>query len=540
MSFLQPFLAFLSSTVPRLQNLSISENILRAAACLGIVGLIARTYLAKSESGLPLPPSPPTWRLRGHSLPPSGSYLTEARWIDEYGPLITLRSGLENFVAAVDIMENQGKSVADRPRSIAAGELLNGGLNIASEPFGERFRRMRRALHTHLQPKAAEAYQPLQMSHAKNTVLSILDDPYNFQNHVETYTATTTMKVAYGTNTPTCATDPDVIEINELVRMTGMVRRPGAYLVDTIPWLKYLPWYGRDLRRGFERSKKLNAGHLNRVKEQMQQSNVDIGPSFAKHVLESDHIYGFSESEKAFLVGGFFGAGTHISQTAAICTTFMAAACFPEEQAKVQAELDAVVGRHRAPTFTDHNSLPCLQAFISETLRWRPPVPVGGIGSSNYQRSDLGELLHSSWDYGFRERLVRIVLQVTKDLMVIALGPSLEIRKSTLSLTAFKPQRWLDGQGRLRDDLSFFVYGFGRRVCPGQHVANRSIFINTLLILWAFRLTLDPTKPLDDMGFMNGEIEKPPCAIEFEARIPEAELRNMMQNYPENLEAWMQ
>ncbi|KAG1888963.1 uncharacterized protein F5891DRAFT_1199019 [Suillus fuscotomentosus] len=35
-------------------------------------------------------------------------------------------------------------------------------------------------------------------------------------------------------------------------------------------------------------------------------------------------------------------------------------------------------------------------------------------------------------------------------------------------------------------DLKFFTFGFGRRVCPGQHVANRSIFINTAVILWAF------------------------------------------------------
>ncbi|KAG0706592.1 cytochrome P450 [Suillus ampliporus] len=523
MSFLQPFLAFLSSAVLQPQNLSISENILRAAACLGIVGLIARSYLAKSESGLPLPPSPPTWRLRGHSLQPRSSYLTEARWIDEYGPLITLRSGLENFVvigrfkAAVDIMENQGKSVADRPRSIAAGELFNGGLGIAFEPFGERLRRMRRALHTHLQPKAAEAYQPLQMSHAKNTVLNILDDPYNFQNHVITYAATTIMKVAYGKNTTTSATDPDVIEINKLIIMTAAIIRPGAYLVDTIPWLKYLPWYGRDLRRGFERHKKLYIGHLNRVKEQMQ-SNVDIGPSFTKHMLESGHIYGFSEDEKAFLSGGFFGAGTSTTSTA-ICTTFMAAACFPEEQAKVQAELDAVVGRHRAPTFADHNSLPCLQAFISEALRWRPPAPVG--------------LAHrTTKEVIWENYCIPAGTTVSGNAWAISRDPEVYPEPH-----AFKPQRWLDGQGRLRDDVKFFVYGYGRRVCPGQHVANKSIFINTLLILWAFRLTLDPTKPLDDMGFMNGEIEKRPCAIEFEARIPETELRNMMQNYPENLEA---
>ena len=101
----------------------------------------------------------------------------------------------------MDIMENQGRSLADRPRMDAA-RMLSGGLSIVILPAGDRFRRMRRqvvrdtspnlffnvcrALHTHLQPKAAEAYEPLQMSNAKNTVLNILDDPYNFQNHVIT------------------------------------------------------------------------------------------------------------------------------------------------------------------------------------------------------------------------------------------------------------------------------------------------------------------------------------------------------------------
>ncbi|KAG0695266.1 cytochrome P450 [Suillus ampliporus] len=522
MGSLQPFFAFLPSAVLQPQNLYISDNtqlVLSAAACLGIVGLISRAYLGKSESGLPLPPSPPTWRLRGHFLPPRNSFLNIAGWIDEYGPLITIRAGLENVVmigrykAAVDIMENQGKWVADRPRMVSAGEIYTGGLSIAFVSFGERFRRMRRALHTHLQPKAAEAYQPLQMSHAKSTVLNILDDPYNFLNHVKTFSATTIMKVAYGKNTPTSATDPEVIELNEISRISGEAIRPGAYLVDTIPWLKYLPWYGRDLKQGFKRIKKLDDGSLNRVKEQMK-SNADIGPSFAKHMLESNDMYGLSDDEMACLVGAFFGAGS-TATSAAISTMFMAAACFPEEQAKVQAELDAVIGRHRAPTFADQESLPCLQAFISEALRWRPPAPVG--------------LAHrTTKDVIWENYCIPAGTTVYGCPWAISRDPEVYPEPH-----AFKPQRWVHGQGGLRDDIKFFVYGFGRRVCPGQQVASRSIFITSLLILWAFRLTLDPTKPLDDMAFINGEMEKRSCAIEFEARIPETELRRMMLNYPE-------
>jgi hypothetical protein len=62
----------------------------------------------------------------------------------------------------------------------------------------------------------------------------------------------------------------------------------------------------------------------------------------------------------------------------------------------------------------------------------------------------------------------------------------------------------------------------------------RSVFIITLLMLWAYKLTLDPTKPLDDMALMAGSMPNVlPCTFEFEKRIPETELRSMIQHYPE-------
>ncbi|KAG0707632.1 cytochrome P450 [Suillus ampliporus] len=467
----------------QLPDLCISDNTqliqLGAVACLG-AGVIFRSYLAQSKSRLPLPPSPLTWRLWGHFLPRRNSSLTIAGWIDEYGPLITLRSGFEKVViigrykAAVDIMETQGSSVADRPHKIAAGEIFSGGLRLAFISFGDRFRRMRRALHTHLHPKAVEAYEPLQMSHAKNTVLDILNDPCNFRNHAITFAAATIMKVAYGGTTPTSATDARMIEVYQLMDFTSRTMRPDAYyLVDSIPWLRHLPWYGRQLKRGFEKMKQHHVGQLNCVKEQMQ-SNVDIGPSFMKYMLESSNDHGLTEVETAFLGGTFFGAGFD-AISSSICIVLLAAARFPEEQAKVQVDLDAVIGRHRAGTTVYGN-------------HW----------------------------------------SICRDPEVY---PEPE---------AFKPQRWIDDQGHLRDDLTNFGFGFGRRqayVCPGQYLANRSVFINALLILWAFRLTMDPTKPLDDMAFMSGETSRSnsnrPCNIDFETRIPEAELRRMMQPYPE-------
>ena len=46
--------------------------------------------------------------------------------------------------AAVDIMQKHGADLADRPRMIAAGDIVSGGMRTLLTPGGERLRRLRR------------------------------------------------------------------------------------------------------------------------------------------------------------------------------------------------------------------------------------------------------------------------------------------------------------------------------------------------------------------------------------------------------------
>lgn len=55
---------------------------------------------------------------------------------------------------------------------------------------------------------------------------------------------------------------------------------------------------------------------------------------------------------------------------------------FPEVQSRAQAELDAVVGRGRLPTFADAPRLPYVWAIIKEVLRWRPALRLGLVHAS--------------------------------------------------------------------------------------------------------------------------------------------------------------
>lgn len=50
---------------------------------------------------------------------------------------------------------------------------------------------------------------------------------------------------------------------------------------------------------------------------------------------------------------------------------------FPEVQRKAQAEIDAVVGRDRLPTFADRDNLPYIVACVRESLRWKTAAPLG-------------------------------------------------------------------------------------------------------------------------------------------------------------------
>ena len=46
------------------------------------------------------------------------------------------------------------------------------------------------------------------------------------------------------------------------------------------------------------------------------------------------------------------------------------------------------------------------------------------------------------------------------------------------------------------NDRDHFSYGAGRRVCPGVHVAEKSLFLNIARVLWAFNIS----KKLDKEG----------------------------------------
>ena len=182
-------------------------------------------------------------------------------------------------------------------------------------------------------------------------------------------------------------------------------------------------------------------------------------------------------SHEGYPLNHFYSAGSTDTTGSTLVWWVLAMIAHPEIQKRAQNELDAVVGRSRAPTFADAPNLPYIQAIIKESLRWRPAAPFG--------------IPHTTTEDDWYEGMF-----IPKGTMcmvnlwhchhdTVTYGPD---------ATSFNPERFLDEHGRLipgpvetRDD-GHSSYGFGRRICVGKHAANEVLFIDMATVLWAARL----------------------------------------------------
>jgi cytochrome P450 len=173
----------------------------------------------------------------------------------------------------------------------------------------------------------------------------------------------------------------------------------------------------------------------------------------------------------------------------------LAMIAYPETQARAQAELDAVVGRSRLPTFADYPFLPYIRAMVKEVLRWRTAAPLG--------------LPHRSTEDDWYEGMF-----IPKGTVCLPNVWHINHDPETYGDNAahFEPARYLDANGEIAcgpsdaKEEGHVSYGFGRRLCVGRHAANNSLFINMAVLLWATKIerkkdALGQFLPLDVDGF---------------------------------------
>ncbi|KAL7277362.1 hypothetical protein ACG7TL_009222 [Trametes sanguinea] len=172
------------------------------------------------------------------------------------------------------------------------------------------------------------------------------------------------------------------------------------------------------------------------------------------------------------------GADTTLS---ALQTFFMLMILNPRAQRKAQAELDEVIGQGRLPDFSDQGSLPYVNAVVKEILRWHTVIPLG-IPHRTMEEDE--------WN-GYRIPAGTVIIA---NLWAMSREPA-----AYPDPDQFIPERFLNHDNNREQstrDPERFQFGFGRRICPGRHLANASLFITVASVLHAFTIEA----PIGDDG----------------------------------------
>ena len=154
-----------------------------------------------------------------------------------------------------------------------------------------------------------------------------------------------------------------------------------------------------------------------------------------------------------------YAAGSD-STLALIQSFFLAMTLNPEVQRKAQEEIDRVVGRDRLPTFEDRAQLQYLECVIREIYRWNPAAP-------------LGVAHRLTQDDVYEGHLIPEGTTVIPNIWAMLHDP--EMYPDPL---AFNPDRFehMSRSEFKQSDPRNFMFGFGRRICVGQHFADNVVF----------------------------------------------------------------
>ncbi|TFK34974.1 cytochrome P450 [Crucibulum laeve] len=456
------------------------DTYISIALSLGLSILLV-FFLRDWNTNAPLPPGPPTYFIGGnfHQLPKAHPWKKFTEWSKEYGPVFSLRIFrnkmivLSSLEAVSDLLQSRSAIYSDRPPAMMMEELDRPTTSMfMTSSLDPRFKPLRKMLHSGLNPQATQTYRPIQLAETRVLLKNLAFNPDKFIAHIRRTAGAMILKVAYGYQVET-DNDKWVKMIENAFALEDRISMLEEFYVVMFPILKYAPkWFpGAGARRKAEEVRKMSRSvkqvPFDWAKTQMingtnEESFVSmhLGSNSGKN-LEADEEGIVVTSSAALYVGG---ADTTVS---ALTTFVLLMTLYPEVQKQAQAEVDALTSG-RLPTFDDLAAMPYITAMIKEIIRWAPVAPLGLVHSVTRDDSYNGFTIPKG-------------SRVVGNIWAIAHDDELYPDPFT-----FNPERHLGETPQI--DPFKFVFGFGRRVCPGSHFAQISLLFNIASILATFTI----------------------------------------------------
>ncbi|XP_008583348.1 PREDICTED: cytochrome P450 1B1 [Galeopterus variegatus] len=463
------------------------------------------------------PPGPFQWPLIGNAAAVGqAAHLSFARLARRYGDVFQIRLGncpvvvLNGERAIHQALVQQSTAFADRP-PFASFRVVSGGRSLAFSPYSEHWKVQRRAAHGTMrafstrQPRSRRVLEGHLVGEARELVALLVRgsaggaflDPRPL---TVVAVANIMCAVCFG-----CRYSHDDAEFRELLSHNEEFGRTvgAGSLVDVLPWLHHFP---NPVRTAFREFEQLNRNFSNFVLDKFLRHRESLRPGAAPRDMMDAFI--LSAGKKAAGDSGYGGAQLDLDNVPATVTDIFGASQdtlstalqwvlllfsrYPDTQARVQAEVDQVVGRNRLPCMGDQPKLPYVMAFLYEAMRFSSFVPVTIPHATTANASVLG--------YHIPKDTVVFVNQWSVNHDPVK-WPNPE---------DFDPARFLDKDGFFNKDLasSVMIFSVGKRRCIGEELSKMQLFLFISILAHQCNFRANPDEPLK-MNFSYGLTIKP-------------------------------
>ncbi|KAJ3558921.1 hypothetical protein NM688_g646 [Phlebia brevispora] len=485
--------------------------------------LVATVYvrLRSRSSRKRLPPGPRGLPVLGniHQFSPLRPYLKFREWAFQYGEIFRIRVGPQEFIvlnssdAADELLANRSKIYSSRVAPHVAHDLMSAGQRMLFMSYNEKaWKVSRKYIQGAVGPASSSMERFCRFADLEAVILlhdllrydkqqegfkdgiSTPSVHTDIENHwfslVRRYTTSLVMTLTYGKRVSQIQNNPRVHKIYEVVEKMTQVAQPGHYLADAFPIMRKLPDALAPWRK---EGRKLHNwemelwGGLLAEQQALIRSGVH-GESFVSAYLTAraeaglENLPGRGVTDDGWMRDELLTYNAATILEAGSDTTASGIQAFvlfmlnnPHTLQKAREEIDRVVGETRLPSFEDEAKLPYFVACIKETLR-RHSAIIGGV-PHKVDEDDTYK--------GYFIPKGSIVLGNTYAIHMDPVRyPNPDVFTPERFHKPTEPTRW--GSGPDSTDRDHYAFGWGRRYCPGAHIAEWSMFVVCARLLWAF------------------------------------------------------
>ncbi|KAF9451158.1 cytochrome P450 [Macrolepiota fuliginosa MF-IS2] len=508
---------------------------LRDITFLCFCGLLHVIYRNRRRPRLPLPPSLPRWPFVGNAFQIPQNYAhvfyqelerklgSKIMYLEAFGRSIVI---INDAQIAKELLERRSALYSSRPRVTMLHDVVGATDHFSMMPYGEEWRNHRRLFQQHFSPKTLSRDQERTLEFVRKALLpNIYQDPRRVHDHVRGCMGGLSLFLTYGL--PVLRNHDPLIQMSEeTFNASTAAIAPGRFLANIVPMLKYVPeWVpgatfktvGRQI--GEQLTLLKEGPYLNTLRK-MDDGTAPmsfVATSLEKYQDAPDYEYQALHIKQA--AAQVFAAASETT-VAATMTFILAMLKHPDIQRKAQDEVDSVVGPDRLPDFSDQPQLPYLSAVIKEVLRWNPVAPMG--------------LPHMTTEEDVYEGYY-----IPKDCMVMSNTYAiLHDEEIFPNPKEFNPNRFIK-DGILLDDILdpsvIATFGFGRRICPGAHIALSTLYLISASILSLFDISpaLDAEGKTIDVipEFVSTSVVSEPLPFECKFSPRRKDVEGLLQEY---------